>query len=137
MENEDKFKLIDYRLDRVEQAVTDLSIIKDTVLKWDAKLTGENGVSSLPKIVARIEAQGEKLIENTKRIDAVEHLARSIQRRIIFWSGAAAVIVFLFSHLIFPGLLRAVEATEKPIIYYSIPRPSSNHIITPQYYPQH
>lgn len=136
MEKDEIHQMINYRLDRVEQAIADLTTIKETVLKWDAKLTGENGVSNLPKIVARLETQGEKLIENTKRIEAVEHLARSIQRRIIFWSGVAAVVVFLFSHLVFPGLLRAVDAAEKPIIYYSVPCPS-NHIVLPQYYPQH
>ena len=42
MSNEQHNELIEFRLAKLEEAISSLSVIKDTVLKWDSKFTSSD-----------------------------------------------------------------------------------------------
>lgn len=80
--------LVEFRLTRLEEAVTALSAIKETVLRWDAKFSSTNGLLQCPIHQERMDAM-------EKRVDKLESIVTDLDK--FKWKavGVLSVIMIL------------------------------------------
>ena len=85
-DNIDKTVLIDYRLGKIEEAITSLNAIKDIVLRWDTNF------AQLGASLFSIPVQIERLTVVEKKVGSIETTMEQLKKFMYKSIGAIAVL---------------------------------------------
>ena len=104
MSTEDKYTLHEYRISQLEaqhaELKGDISQIKDVLLKLDKKL------AVFPEGGFACQIHTMRMNDLEKKMDKLETTSEKMNKRIIYWSGGFAVILFFISQLAIPYFLK-------------------------------
>ena len=94
---ETKESLLEYRVTVLEKAVQDLSEIKDIVLRWDAKFSGDEYL--------KCPIHKLNLDDTRKRLDKVENTIDWLKSRYWYGVGGLAVLTIMLQCFIAPIII--------------------------------
>jgi len=104
MSTEDKYTLHEYRISQLEaqhaELKGDITQIKDVLLKLDKKL------AVFPEGGFACQIHTMRMNDLEKKIDKLETVSEKMNKKIVYWSGAFAVVLFVISQLAVPYMLK-------------------------------
>lgn len=100
-EEKEKEDLVSYRLDRLEEAITSLTVLKDIVARWDTRFSGIDFL--------QCPLHNERLINVTKRVDTMEQDIAQI-KKFIYKATGALVIISIVVQLLVPVILEHLKS---------------------------
>ncbi len=113
--------LIEYRLDKLEEAVTKLSSLSDIVLRWDARLQQSGGIFQCSVHAARMDEIEKRMLELSKitseRTRSVllveEHESKIVEvqndikeiKKFMYKAAGAFIVISIIVQLIGPSIV--------------------------------
>lgn len=127
-ENKNKDEIVDYRLTKLEEAVThviqNLSTLKDIVVKWDAKISEAGWPVQLTQerlsvIQEKLNKMNEDNVTYRNRID--EELSNN--KKFMYEISGALIVLSLIAQLFGPVLIdKAFGHSQQPTVEYVQPK---------------
>jgi glutathionylspermidine synthase len=92
--------LVNYRLDRLEEAITSLTVLKDIVARWDVRF-GNTDFLQCP-------LHNERMIHLSKRMDVAETDIGQL-KKFVYKATGALVIISIIVQLLVPVILEHLK----------------------------
>lgn len=122
--DETNHQLVEYRLDRLEEAVASLTVIKDCVMKWDSKFSSNESFLQCPVHMAKV-GNMEKRVERLEGI--VEDLDR-FKWKAVGVLSIVILIVQIFGTAVVENLVKHPAAAA--VVHPTQPHLSTNSVVT-------
>lgn len=110
LNDENKNKLMEYRITKVEEAVARLSVLSEVIVRWDSKFASSDLFINLPVYVNRLDNCEKKIEKFATDMDEMKKFLYKI-------TGAFIVISIIFQ-LVGPILVEKLRDTpsQPPIL---------------------
>lgn len=125
-EHEPKENLVEYRLRKLEDAVSSLVELKEVVLRWDARFQAAGNFLNCPLHQQRMDNLEKAVEEQKKETAAVKEEVSKI-KKFVYTINGGLVVISIIIQLAGPMLLDKISGKPQPdnAIHYIVPSTNS------------